>query len=45
MKFPNVELLFRVDDIGMLPRMLPTLGYQIAPDIDVFNEYNGIVPQ
>jgi tRNA-2-methylthio-N6-dimethylallyladenosine synthase len=43
--FPNIELLFRIDDVGMLPRMLQALGYTIAPDVDVFNEYTGILPQ
>lgn len=43
--FPNIELLFRIDDVGMLPRMLQWLGYTIAPDVDVFNEYTGILPQ
>jgi tRNA-2-methylthio-N6-dimethylallyladenosine synthase len=45
MKFPNIELLFRIDDVGMLPRMLQNLWYTIAPDVDVFNEYTGILPQ
>jgi tRNA-2-methylthio-N6-dimethylallyladenosine synthase len=43
--FHNIELLFRIDDVGMLPRMIQALGYTIAPDIDVFNEYTGILPQ
>jgi MiaB/RimO family radical SAM methylthiotransferase len=43
--FPQIELLFRIDDVGMLPRMMHALGYMIAPDVDVFNEYTGILPQ
>jgi len=45
MKFPSIELLFRIDDVGMLPRMIQQLGYTIAPDVDIFNEYTGILPQ
>ena len=45
MKFPHIELLFRIDDVGMLPRMIQALGYTIAPDVDIFNEYTGILPQ
>ena len=45
MRFPNIELLFRIDDVGMLPRMVQALWYTIAPDVDIFNEYTGILPQ
>jgi tRNA-2-methylthio-N6-dimethylallyladenosine synthase len=45
MKFPNIELFFRIDDVWMLPRMVQQLWYTIAPDVDLFNEYTGILPQ
>lgn len=45
MKFPHIELFFRIDDVGMLPRMVQQLWYTIAPDVDVFNEYTWILPQ
>lgn len=45
MKFPNIELFFRIDDVWMLPKMLLAMWYTIAPDVDIFNEYTGILPQ
>lgn len=43
--FPNVELFFRINDIGFLPYVLRTLGYEVNPDVEVVNEYTGIIPQ
>jgi tRNA-2-methylthio-N6-dimethylallyladenosine synthase len=42
--FPNVELFFRINDVGMLPYVMRKLGYEVDPDIDVVNEYTGIIP-
>jgi tRNA-2-methylthio-N6-dimethylallyladenosine synthase len=42
--FPNVELFFRIDDVGFLPYVMRELGYQVDPDVDVVNEYTGIIP-
>lgn len=44
-KSPSVELLFRIDDVGLLPKVLQQLGYQVNPDVEVTNEYTGILPQ
>lgn len=43
-EFPNVELFFRIDDTGFLPRILEKLGYQVNHDADITNEYSGIIP-
>ncbi|MDP2670391.1 MAG: radical SAM protein [bacterium] len=42
--FPSVELFFRINDLGFLPFVMRKLGYQVSPDIDVVNEYTGIIP-
>lgn len=43
--YTNVELFFRIDDTGFLPLMLEKLGYDIKPDVELFNEYNAIIPE
>ncbi len=45
MKSPAVELLFRIDDVGMLPKVLQKLWYDVHPDGEVTNEYTGIIPR
>lgn len=42
--FPNVELFFRINDVGMLPYLMRSLGYQVTHDVEVVNEYTGIIP-
>lgn len=42
--FPNVELFFRINDVGFLPYVMRKLGYDVHPDVDVVNEYTGIIP-
>lgn len=44
MKFPNVELFFRIDDVGLLPRFAARLGYTVAGDVELTNEYSSIIP-
>lgn len=43
--FPNVELFFRINDLWFLPYVMRKLWYEVDPDIDVVNEYTGIIPQ
>lgn len=42
--FPNTELFFRINDLGFLPVVMRKLWYTVNPDIDVINEYTGIIP-
>ena len=42
--FPQVELFFRIHDTGMLPYIMNKLGYEVTADVDVTNEYTGIIP-
>jgi hypothetical protein len=42
--FPQVELFFRIHDTGMLPYIMNTLGYNVTADVEVTNEYTGIIP-
>ena len=44
MKFPNVELFFRIDDVGLLPRFAEKLGYEVKGDVELTNEYSSIIP-
>ncbi|PID34917.1 MAG: hypothetical protein CR971_00800 [candidate division SR1 bacterium] len=43
--FPNIELFFRIDDVGLLPFILPQLGYAIADTEQLWNEYEKILPE
>ena len=45
-EFPNVELFFRINDVGMLPYIIKELGYEWIreADIEVVNEYQSIIP-
>ena len=45
-EFPNVELFFRINDVGMLPYIIDTLGYTWIreADIEIVNEYQSIIP-
>ncbi len=43
--FPNVELFFRIDDVGLLPFILPKLGYEIDDTEQLWNEYEKILPE
>lgn len=42
--FDNLELFFRIDDIGFLPKIMNWLGYNVSHDIEVVNEYTWIIP-
>lgn len=42
--FPNVELFFRIDDTGLLPIIMKKLWYNIKSNIEIVNEYTGIIP-
>lgn len=44
-KRKNIELFFRIDDTGFLPLMMKKLGYDVAPDAEVTNEYTWIIPK
>lgn len=44
-KHKNIELFFRIDDTGFLPLMLEKLGYPVAADAEVTNEYTRIIPK
>lgn len=44
MKFPNVELFFRIDDVGLLPKFAAKLGYEVSGDVELTNEYSSIIP-
>lgn len=45
-EFPNVELFFRINDVGMLPYIISELGYEGIrdADIEIVNEYQSIIP-
>ncbi|MDR2541284.1 MAG: hypothetical protein LBD11_06025 [Candidatus Peribacteria bacterium] len=44
--YPNLELFFRIDDVGYLPLLLKKIGYEIEKfDRDLVNEYEKIIPQ
>ncbi|MBS8121741.1 MiaB/RimO family radical SAM methylthiotransferase [Candidatus Vampirococcus lugosii] len=44
--FNNLELIFRIDDLGYIPVILKKLGYSIDENNikDITNEYTGIIP-
>ncbi len=42
--FPQVELFFRINDTWFLPYFMRKLGYEVSHDIEVVNEYMGIIP-
>lgn len=41
---PQVELFFRINDIGYIPAVMRKLGYDVKEDIDIISEYTGIIP-
>lgn len=43
--FPNVELFFRIDDVGFLPVMAERLWYPVVYDQEITNEYMSLIPQ
>jgi len=43
-KFKNLELIFRIDDIGFLPFITKKLWYKIDPEAEIINEYAEIIP-
>lgn len=43
-KFKNVELFFRINDLGFLPYAAKKLWYEVDPHVDIVNEYTWIVP-
>lgn len=45
-EFPNVELFFRINDVGMLPYIIWELWYTWIreADIEIVNEYQTIIP-
>lgn len=44
MQFPNVELFFRIDDAGLLPKFAERLWYEVGGDVELTNEYSSIIP-
>lgn len=44
-KRKNIELFFRIDDVGFLPLILPKLWYKIKYDSEIINEYEKIIPK
>ncbi len=42
--YENLELFFRIDDTGFLPMMMEYLWYEVNPDVEIINEYTGIIP-
>ncbi|MCF7834669.1 MiaB/RimO family radical SAM methylthiotransferase [Candidatus Gracilibacteria bacterium] len=44
-KLKNIELFFRIDDVGFLPIILPKIGYKIKYNSEIINEYEKIIPQ
>jgi len=44
-KFPNLELLFRMDDLHHLPHILTKLGYDIKQTEDKLKNYLSIIPE
>lgn len=42
--YPNLELFFRIDDVGFLPLIIQWLGYEIQYDDSLINEYEKILP-
>lgn len=44
-RFDNLELVFRIDDLGFLPQILEKIGYKIEKvDENIQNEYTWIIP-
>ena len=45
-EFPQVELFFRINDVGMLPYVIAELWYEWIrkADIEIVNEYQSIIP-
>ncbi|GHW02222.1 tRNA-2-methylthio-N(6)-dimethylallyladenosine synthase [candidate division SR1 bacterium] len=43
--YPNLELFFRIDDVGFLPLILQKIGYKnLNFDSEMINEYEKIIP-
>ncbi len=43
--YPNLELCFRIDDLGFLPLMLEKIGYKnLNYESELVNEYEKIIP-
>jgi len=43
--YDNVELFFRIDDVGFLPLMMKEVGYKVTYDQELVNEYSKIIPE
>lgn len=43
-KFLNLELFFRIDDVGLLPTIAKSLGYKIDKNTEHTDEYASIIP-
>jgi len=44
-KFPNLELMFRIDDVHLLPKITKYLGYDVNPnDIKKLENYVDLLP-
>ncbi len=43
-KFPNLELLFRIDDLHHLPEILTKLGYDVSVNDKKLQNYISIIP-
>lgn len=43
--FPNLELMFRIDDIAMLPYILENIGYSLGKKVEILENYLSIVPK
>jgi len=42
--YNNLELVFRIDDVGFLPTIIKKLWYKISWNIKITNEYAQIIP-
>jgi len=42
--YPNLELFFRIDDVGFLPLIVKELWYECSYDSSLVNEYEKILP-
>lgn len=43
--FPNLELMFRIDDVAMLPYILDNIGYWLWKKVEIFENYLSITPR